>query len=118
MRRSAVSITLAVLLLSILVLTVYSQGTPAEELSSQIRILQGGFRQGIPVDVKLVIQTETGPQTVTVPIVLNLELTVGPVDALDLTVDVDAPTQFISPLKVMEPAQMSTEITETNTISP
>ena len=118
MHRTALGVTLAVLLTSILAVAVYSQESSPDQPSDQIRILQGGFSQGIPVNVTLVVPVASGMQTITVPIMLKLDLSVGPIDALDLAVEVEAPTQFVSPLRIIEPLRESPVITETITITP
>lgn len=102
MRKLSTSLILAALLIATLAFTVYSQRSDSAALEG-VRILEGGVSHRLPVDVTLVLPTDSGPQTVTVPILLNLNLTVGPIDAINLDVQAGSGVQFISPLHVVEP---------------
>ncbi|MCC6168512.1 MAG: hypothetical protein IT329_14920 [Caldilineaceae bacterium] len=102
MRKLGTSLILAALLIATLAFTVYSQRSDSAGLEG-VRILEGGVSHQLPVDITLVLPTESGPQTVTVPILLNLNLTVGPIDAINLDVQAESGVQFISPLRIVEP---------------
>lgn len=101
MHKLTTSLTLAALLIATLAFTlystVYSQRGDAVNLDD-VRLLEGGVTHQLPVDVTLVIPTDSGPQTVTVPLMLNLNLTIGPVDAIHLDVQAESAVQFVSPL--------------------
>ena len=94
MRKIGTSVVLAVLLITVLAFVVYSQSgrTPA------VKVLQGGVSHQIPMDITVLVPAGTGVQTVTVPIVLDLNLSVGPVNAIDMQVNVSQPAQFVSPI--------------------
>jgi hypothetical protein len=115
MRKLSFSLILAALLIAALALTVYSQRT--ESASDAIRVLVGGVSQSVPVDVTLVLAGESGPLTVTVPLMLNLNLTVGPLDAIDVDIEATEGQQFISPLQVIEPITSSVEITPSSPLT-
>lgn len=117
MRKLGYSLTLALLLVAILAFTVYSQRNNTASSSDDIRVLEGGVHHTLPVDITLVVPTESGPQTVTVPIMLNLNLTVGPVDAINLEVEADQAQQFVSPLRVVEPITASAELTDSEALT-
>lgn len=102
MRKLGTSLILAALLIATLAFTVNSQRSDSAGLEG-VRILEGGVSHQLPVDITLVLPTESGPQTVTVPILLNLNLTVGPIDAINLDVQAESGVQFISPLRIVEP---------------
>ncbi len=109
MRKLTISLALAALLVAALVLTVYSQRT--ESANDEIRVLVGGVSQQLPLDLTLVLPTESGPQTVTVPVVLNLNLTVGPLDAINMGIQAEPALQFVSPLQVIEPISAGAAVT-------
>lgn len=122
MRKLGYSLTLALLLVATLAFTVYSQRDTTSPADG-IQILEGGVHHTLPVDITLVVPTDSGPQTVTVPIMLNLNLTVGPLDAISLEVDAAQAAQFVSPLRVVEPITASAaltdseELTDTDTVT-
>lgn len=103
MRKVLVSLLVGLLMIAAIGLTVYSQGATQAE-TPEVQVLQGGISQQIPVDVTVLVPTETGVHTVTVPIVLNLNLTVGPMEAAGLDVQVDTTSPFLSPLTVSAPS--------------
>lgn len=112
MKRVSSTILLALLLLIVLVATVYSQqGSTAD--TPVVRVLQGGIHQEIPVNITLQISTETGVQTVTVPLKLDLNLNIGPVDAVDLDVSLEPATQFVSPITLVGAVEPTATITAT-----
>ena len=115
MRKLTYSVALALLLIAAFAVTVYSQR--AASTDDGIKVLTGGVSQSLPVNLTLVVPTDSGPQTVTVPIVLNLNLTVGPTNALDMDIQAEQATQFVSPLQVVEPVTTSEEITTGVTIT-
>jgi hypothetical protein len=117
MRKIGLSIALALILASVLALTVYSQRAADSASDVAVRLLQGGVRHQLPIDISMVVSTTAGPQTVTVPLVLNLDLSVGPLDAIDLRVDAAQPIQFASPLQVIKPVTESATITGTDTVT-
>lgn len=108
-RKLTISVALAALLVAALALTVYSQRT--ESANDEIRILVGSISQQLPFDLTLILPTETGPQTVTVPVVLNLNLTVGPLDAINMDIQAAPALQFVSPLQVIEPISAGDAVT-------
>ena len=111
MRRIVLSVLFGLCLVAGVGLTVYSQSA-GQAPAPQVQVLQGGLSQQIPVDVTILLPTETGVQTVTVPLLLNLDLSIGPVEALGLDVQVDTASPFISPLTVVGPSvESSTAIT-------
>lgn len=112
MRKLGYSIILAILLVATLAFTVYSQRAANSAEETSVQVLEGGVRHQLPVDITLVVATDSGPQTITVPILLNLNLTVGPVDAIELNVAAESPIQFVSPLRVVEPITSATTLTE------
>lgn len=112
MQRISVSLLLALLLIAILGFTVYSQQSDSAPVG--VQILQGNVTQQVPIDVTLLISTETGVQTVTVPLNLNVNLSVGPVEAVDMSVELEPASQFISPITVVSPAVTDTEMSETD----
>ena len=116
MRKFIYSATLATLLIALLAVTVYSQRTTSDD-EPAVQLLQGGVSHQLPVDVTLVIATESGPQTVTVPIMLNLNLSIGPVGAVDLAVDAAQASQAVSPLRVVEPLTATIELTDTEEVT-
>jgi hypothetical protein len=101
MRKIGTSLLLAGLLIVVLALVVYSQSgrTPA------VKVLQGGVSHEIPMDITVLVPAGTGVQTVTVPIVLNLNLSIGPVNAVDMQVEVSQPAQFVSPIATVRPTR-------------
>lgn len=112
MRRISTSLLLAALLIALLVVTVYSQVvTPTR--TDEVRILQGSVTHQVPVSITLIVPSESGAQTVTVPLMLNLNLSVGPLNALDMAVDVPPVTQFVSPLSTVDTVTPATPITST-----
>jgi hypothetical protein len=115
MRRLWISIVLAGLLIAALGVTVFSQVVRPTAQSDEVRILQGGVSHQVPVSVTLIVPTESGIQTVTVPLLLNLNLTVGPLNAIDLAVDVPAPTQFVSPITAITPVTTTSAVTTSST---
>lgn len=117
MRKLSYSLTLALLLVATLAFTVYSQRSNTASPASEIQILEGGVHHTLPVDITLVVPTESGPQTVTVPIMLNLNLTVGPVDAIHLEVEAEQAQQAVSPLRVVEPITASAELTDSEALT-
>jgi hypothetical protein len=88
---------LALLLLVVLAWAVYSQNrAPA------VQVLQGGVSQQIPLEVQVLVPAANGVQTVTVPLVLNLNLSIGPVNAVDMRVNVQQGSQFVSPIATVK----------------
>lgn len=101
MKRIGTSLILALFFVGVLGFTAFSQQTASDEAAAdeiEVQILEESIRQEIPVDITLLMSTTTGVQTVTVPIKLNINLTVGPIDAVDLAVEVQNASQFVSPL--------------------
>jgi hypothetical protein len=97
MRKIGVSVVLALLLMVVLAWTVYSQNrTPA------VQVLQGGVNQQIPLEVQVLVPAANGLQTVTVPLVLNLNLSIGPVNAVDMKVHVQQSSPFVSPIATVK----------------
>ncbi|HXF63879.1 MAG TPA: hypothetical protein VNK95_19805 [Caldilineaceae bacterium] len=118
LRRIGYSLLLALLLVTILALTVYSQReTGQDDEAAAVQILEGGVSHRLPIAVTLVVPSDSGPQTVTVPLMLNLNLTIGPVDGLSMTVEAEQPLQFVSPLRVSEPLTETAEMTDTRAIT-
>lgn len=116
MKRTSAAILLALLMVTALVMSVYSQQTdPAT--APIVQILQGGVHQEIPVNVTLQISTAGGIQTVTVPLKLDFNLTIGPIDAVDLDVSLEPATQFVSPLTVVAPVGSTEAITATEEVT-
>jgi hypothetical protein len=110
------------LLVAILAITVYSQRDSTAQTGDtgepeEVQILEGGLSHQLPIAITLVVPTDSGAQTVTVPLMLNLNLTVGPVDGLNLEVEADQPMQFISPLRIVEPLTATVAITDSETIT-
>lgn len=100
MKRIGTSVALALLFISVLGFTAFSQQSKSDEV--EVQILEGGISQELPVDVTLLVSTTTGVQTVTVPLKLNINLTIGPVDAVDMSVDIQGGTQFVSPVSTVK----------------
>jgi len=109
MRRLTYSIALALLLIAAFAVAVYSQRTTST--NDEIKVLVGGVTHRLPMDLTVVIPTDSGPQTVTVPVVLNLNLTVGPLSAITMDIQAEQPSQFVSPLQVIEPPSAGEAIT-------
>jgi hypothetical protein len=109
MRKLTYSVALALLLVAAFAITVYSQRTTAA--NDEMKVLVGGVSHQLPMDLTLVIPTDSGPQTVTVPIVLNLNLTVGPLSAIHMDIQAEQAAQFVSPLQVIEPLSAGEAIT-------
>ncbi|NJN81442.1 MAG: hypothetical protein HC802_03605 [Caldilineaceae bacterium] len=114
MRKFSISLVVGILLIVVLGLTVYSQST--SPVAPVVQMLQSGVSQQVPFDVQIQVPTESGVQTVTVPLVLNLNLTVGPVEALDMNLVVGQASPFVSPLTTAAP-KTSVEVTTTSTIT-
>ena len=93
MRKIWVSVLLSVFLIAVLGFTVYSQQTSTNDADSEsnggpvIQLLQGGVEHHIPLDITMLLSSTTGVQTVTVPVTLKLDLSIGPVEALDIDVN-------------------------------
>jgi hypothetical protein len=119
MRKVVYSVVLATLLVAILAVTVYSQrdSNAQTDDAGEVQILEGGVRHQLPIAITLVVPTESGAQTVTVPLMLNLDLTVGPVDGLNLEVEAEQPMQFVSPLRIVEPLTATVAITDSEGIT-
>lgn len=116
MQRILASLLFAVLLIGTLGYTVYSQ--QGDDAPVAVQILQGGVSQQLPIDLTLLVSTETGVQTVTVPLNLHVNLSVGPVEAVDLDVTVEqASSPFVSPIAVVEPVTSASEMTATESIT-
>lgn len=101
MKRIGTSLFVALLFVGVLGFTAFSQQTTSSDAAADeidVQILEESIQQELPVDITLLISTTTGVQTVTVPIKLNIDLTVGPINAVDLSVDVQNAPQFVSPL--------------------
>lgn len=101
MRKIGTSTVLALLAIIVVAFVVYSQSRTTQS----IKVLQGGVSHQIPMDITVLVPAGTGVQTVTVPIVLDLNLSVGPVNALDLQVDVSQPAQSVSPIATVQPGR-------------
>ncbi|MEM7538749.1 MAG: hypothetical protein AAF639_41695 [Chloroflexota bacterium] len=124
MRKIWVSVVLSVFLITILGFTVYSQQTSTTEAESDsgpvIQLLQGGVEHHIPLDITMLLASDTGVQTVTVPVTLKLDLSIGPVEAIDIDVNLSETEAFVSPLTIVEPVpeiDASAEITETDVLT-
>ncbi len=115
MKRISASILLALLMVTALVLTVYSQQFTTDK-APVIQVLQGGVHQEIPVDITLQISTDGGIQTVTVPLKLDFNLTIGPVDAVDLDVTLEPASQFVSPIMTVDTVEAA-DVEATDTIT-
>lgn len=115
MQRISASLLIAVLLLGALGFTVYSQ--QGDDAPVEVQVLSGGINQQVPVDVTLLVSTETGVQTVTVPLNLNVNLRIGPVEAVDLSVELEPASQFVSPIAVVESVTSVSEMTTTETVT-
>jgi hypothetical protein len=117
MRKIGYSVLLALLFVVILAFTVYSQpAAPAAE-EPAVQVLQGGLSQQVPIAVTLVITSDSGPQTVTVPLMLNLNLSIGPVNALTMDVQAEQPLQVVSPLQVVAPLTEAAPVTATGAVT-
>ena len=115
MQRISMSLLFAVLLIGALGFTVYSQ--QSDNAPVEVQVLSGGVNQQVPINLTLLVSTETGVQTVTVPLNLNVNLSIGPVEAVDLNVELQPASQFISPIAVVESGISVGEMTATETIT-
>lgn len=111
MKRISTSILFALLMMTILVVTVYSQQFTTNK-APVVQVLQGGVHQEIPIDITLQISTDGGIQTVTVPLKLDFNLTIGPIDAVDLDVKLAPADQFVSPITVVDIAEADVDAAE------
>lgn len=116
MRKTWISVVLALLLVGVLAFTVYSQQTDSEDAPA-VQVLRGGVSQSVPVELTLLMSTSTGVQTVTVPLQLSVNLNVGPMEAIDLNMALEPASQFVSPIAGVEAIVESAAITGTESIS-
>ncbi|MBV7329014.1 hypothetical protein KFU94_12290 [Chloroflexi bacterium TSY] len=120
MQKIWTGLALALIFVSLMIVSLYRQQNASAQDVAQtavITALQGGMNQQIPIDVTLLMSTETGVQTVTVPLQLNLNLTIGPVDAIDMKVDLQPASQFVSPITTVEQIFAPDTVTSTDTVT-
>jgi hypothetical protein len=120
MRKFTISILIALLLVSMLAVTVWSQigATDDEENGideNGVTILQSSINQQLPVNITLLVPTETGVQTVTVPLMLNLSLSVGPMEGIELELEAE-PAMLTSPLTVPAPVDVTIPDVDNNDV--